>query len=302
MHPPKAHTDGPISHHWAVRLGERIRELRAIAPALTQLGLVEKIGLGSQDVITRLERAAASAVNLEILAGLCRLAVERGRTCDWLLMGRDPLASASREESARAVADQIFAQLMAGKESIPLVRLADAARPQPVSAPTPPAREARPPPVGQRPHLEVQEIGVEQIPEDWQGRYVPIVGRLSAGFGSDTAEAESRPPGWADSYITYEGAPPRAIALRVSGESMLPEFHHGDIVVVDPEQPVAAGQIGAVIYEDPRAGRLARLKRIRPSGKTVVLESLNPAYPPIRLPAKNVYRTCRIVHHHSRAT
>ena len=242
MHPPKSHTDGAGSRDWAVRFGQRIRELRAIAPALTQLGLVEKIGLGSQDVITRLERAQASAVNLEILAGLCRLAVERGRTCDWLLLGRDPVSNASREELVRAVADRIVAEHLAGKDTIPLVRIAE---PQKRPERVPPMAEARQSPrrvqsvghVGfseRGRQVECREVGVEQLSAEWQGSYVPMLGRLSAGFGSDTTEAESRPAGWADTYIEYEGAPPHAVALRVSGESMLPEFHHGDIVVVDP--------------------------------------------------------------------
>jgi len=127
-------------------------------------------------------------------------------------------------------------------------------------------------------------VDAEQLPADWRGRYVPVLGRLSAGEGVDTVEAEEHPPGWATSYLIYTGAPAAGFALRVIGDSMEPDHRDGDMVVVDGSQPVRSG-VCCVIYAR-NGDRVARLKRLRISKGKAHLESTNPNHPAVIVPAK----------------
>ena len=132
-------------------------------------------------------------------------------------------------------------------------------------------------------------VAVEQLPadEDWRGRFVPVLGRLAAGEGVDTVEAEQSPPGWADAFLLYKDAPAAAFALRVVGDSMLPDYRDGDMVVVDPGRPVKSGVCCAIYEHDGE--RAVRLKRVRISRGKTHLESLNPEYKTIDVPAKKVH-------------
>ena len=135
---------------------------------------------------------------------------------------------------------------------------------------------------------------VEQLPKQWAGKFLPIIGRLAAGKGFDTSEAEAYPAGAAYLYLKYSGAPKNAFALNVEGQSMSRRFRHGDMVIVDPDQPADSG-VCVVLTDDGTGQRIARLKRLLLQGPTARLESLNPEYPTISIPAGRVqaYRIWR---------
>lgn len=135
---------------------------------------------------------------------------------------------------------------------------------------------------------------VEQLPKQWAGQFLPIIGKLAAGRGFDTSEAEAYPAGAAYLYLKYSGAPKNAFALNVEGQSMSTRFQHGDMVIVDPDQPADSG-VCVVLTDDGTGQRIARLKRLSVQGPTARLESLNPQYPPISIPARRVqaYRIWR---------
>ncbi|MCE5325673.1 MAG: S24 family peptidase [Planctomycetaceae bacterium] len=130
-------------------------------------------------------------------------------------------------------------------------------------------------------------VDVEQLPHDWPNQYLPIIGRLAAGQGLDTTEAESYPAGLAYQYLRYAGAPHNAFALIIEGQSMMPKFSHGDVVIVDPNRTVDGG-ICAVLTDDGTGQRSARLKRLIQQGPVSLLESLNPAYPSVSVPSERV--------------
>ncbi len=138
-------------------------------------------------------------------------------------------------------------------------------------------------------------VDVEQVPRHWIGQYLPIIGRLAAGRGFDTSEAEAYPAGVASRYLRYHGAPPNAFVLAVEGQSMAPRFRHGDMVIVDPDQSVTGG-LCVILTDDGTGQRTARLKRLVVQGSNASLESLNPAYPTISLAAERV-TACRIWRH-----
>jgi len=136
-------------------------------------------------------------------------------------------------------------------------------------------------------------VTAEDLPDKWHGHFVPLLGCLAAGEGIETAEAEAHPPGWADTFIEFEG-PISAFAVRVVGDSMQPTYHQGDIVIADGAQPVRSG-IACVVY-DTDDGRRARLKRLKVTKRTAVLESINADHPPVKLPATKV-EAYRIIAH-----
>jgi SOS-response transcriptional repressor LexA len=138
-------------------------------------------------------------------------------------------------------------------------------------------------------------VDVEQLPRHWIGQYLPIIGRLAAGKGFDTSEAEAYPAGVACRYLRYQDAPRNAFALAVEGQSMAPQFRHGDMVIVDPDQPAKSGAC-VILTDDGGGQRIARLKRLVVQGSSASLESLNPAYPTISLPAERV-TACTIWRH-----
>lgn len=65
----------------------------------------------------------------------------------------------------------------------------------------------------------------------------------------------------------------------VLGDSMAPEFHQGDVVVIEPEGLATEGSFVLALWQDEWIFR--RLERREGSWH---LQALNPAYPGIALP------------------
>lgn len=261
-------------------MGKRFRELRQAA-GLHQKDIASQFGLGSQNAITRLERGAFTGLTAPVLRGIMAFAAQQGASAEWLLTGIDPLASASRDDLMKALAGQIAEELTT-EQALKLV-------PQDKAEALPPKRKAR---LAARRIVRLYEPGFQQIereqrPARWQGKFVPIIGRLAAGEDADTTEAESFAPGEADAYLVYSGAPKEAFAVRVVGDSMEPDYRDGDMVVVDPGRPATSG-ICCVIYSHDGGDRSARLKRLSVRGKTATLTSLNKQYPPAKVLAADI--------------
>lgn len=68
-------------------------------------------------------------------------------------------------------------------------------------------------------------------------------------------------------------------ALRVVGDSMAPEFLHGNIIVVDPAHPVSSG-VYVVLENGPEEVVFGQYFR---DGERSWLEYLNPEFPHIEL-------------------
>lgn len=139
------------------------------------------------------------------------------------------------------------------------------------------------------------EVDRDELPPDWRGRFLPVIGRLSAGQGVDTTEAEEHAPGWADSFVAHDSAPTGAFALRVVGDSMLPDYADGDMVIVDPARPVEHGVACVIVSEDGE--RRARLKMLTRKGKTVTLVSTNKKHPPLKIPTDKMVAAYAIIKH-----
>ncbi len=107
-------------------------------------------------------------------------------------------------------------------------------------------------------------------------RTVPLIGFAQAG-GQGFFDDGGFPvgSGW-DEIALPDVADPNAYALEISGESMLPVFRDGDIVVVSPAAPVRRGDRVVV---RTRLGEVMAKELRRQSAKRVELGSLNPAHP-----------------------
>ena len=121
---------------------------------------------------------------------------------------------------------------------------------------------------------------------------VPLLGLAQAGTGGffDSAGFPSG-HGWdevplpaADEDGTY--------ALEVTGDSMLPLYRDGDIIVVSPTAQLRRGDRVVVRTKD---GEVMVKILHRQTAKTVELHSLNPDHPPRVLPMKEVEGIGRIV-------
>jgi repressor LexA len=102
---------------------------------------------------------------------------------------------------------------------------------------------------------------------------VPIVGEIACG---QPITAQQNIEGFAElpDGVTAD------FALRCKGESMVPTFQPGDLVLIRQQPEVEPGQIAAVGIDGE-----ATLKRFYKHGDGVVLVADNPAFPPQVYPA-----------------
>lgn len=310
-------------HEPRAGLGLRVRQLRTHL-RLSQSELAERVGADGINTVSNLERGVPRNLAIEHLVGLGKLCLAEGVSLQWLVAGEGPMMAPPAAASPPISPAQAETTWLAALADAVARRLS--ARPAPPATdpvedrtpePAPTETQTKPDDLAQEPPgfrvVELLDPGfrivaTEEIPEDAdpRGQYVPLIGRLSAGAGADTVEAEQFAPGRADAYLIYMGAPEAAFAVRVVGDSMLPDYADGDLVVVDGAKPVRSGV--ACVLVRHAGDRVARLKRIVYKGKIAILESLNPAYPPVRHPARNVAAFAlirhlpRIVHRGDRPT
>lgn len=121
------------------------------------------------------------------------------------------------------------------------------------------------------------------------GRFVvPLLSRVAAGHWSEVV---------AEQHVTDETKafeihwPPvgPAFALEIEGESMLPEFKPGDVIIVDTGiEPIPGDFVVAMLEGQSEA----TFKKYRPRGNdmdgnpVIELTPLNPDYPPLTISSK----------------
>ena len=97
--------------------------------------------------------------------------------------------------------------------------------------------------------------------------HLPIYGTIKCGPGGLAMEELL---GYAESVKD----PATHFCLMCYGDSMLPEFKDGDIVVIHQQEDIETGEIAAVIAD----GEEGTLKRIGKQENVLTLVALNPAY------------------------
>ncbi|QTL02816.1 helix-turn-helix transcriptional regulator [Aquabacter sp. L1I39] len=129
-------------------------------------------------------------------------------------------------------------------------------------------RQATPP--AQRP---AQPGFAEEAPAPARLRTIPHLGLAQAGKGGYFDDA-GFPVGAGWDEIVFPGVEDEhAYALEIAGDSMLPVYREGDIVIVSPTASVRRGD--RVIVKT-REGEVLAKELVRRTARTVELRSLNP--------------------------
>jgi SOS-response transcriptional repressor LexA/transcriptional regulator with XRE-family HTH domain len=121
-------------------------------------------------------------------------------------------------------------------------------------------------------------------------REVPLINKVAAGYPCEFTDL-GYPARVADEYVRCPDlADPDAFAARVVGDSMLPTYAEGDIVVFSPAKPVKAGADCFVRLEPDHASTFKRVyfERDASEAEMIRLQPLNNAYPPRIVPREHV--------------
>ncbi len=106
---------------------------------------------------------------------------------------------------------------------------------------------------------------------------VPLINRVAAGYPRDFTDLNF-PARVADEYVSCPDlSDPTAFAARVVGESMLPDYQEGDVVVFSPAAEVVDGCDCFVRLEPDHA---CTFKRVFFDNGSLRLQPLNPKFPP----------------------
>jgi phage repressor protein C with HTH and peptisase S24 domain len=130
------------------------------------------------------------------------------------------------------------------------------------------------------------------------GQLVPVINRVSAGYPVDFDDM-GYPVGIADDYVRCPDLhDPNTFAVRVVGDSMIPKFMEGDIVVFSPAADVQAGDDCFVRFSQPHECTFKRVF-FEPDGK-VRLQPRNETYAPQIIDGSRIngmYRAAIRFHH-----
>lgn len=125
-----------------------------------------------------------------------------------------------------------------------------------------------------------------------QAPTVPLIGFAQAGAGGFFDDAGfPAGHGW-DLVEVPDRSRDGAYALSVQGDSMLPLYRNGDVLIVEPGATVRRGD--RVVVKTATGEVMAKLLT-RQTSKLLELASLNPDHPPRTLPMREVEWIARIV-------
>ena len=121
---------------------------------------------------------------------------------------------------------------------------------------------------------------------------VPVIGLAEAGAGGFFDDG-GYPVGEGWDEIAFPGVEDEhAYALEISGDSMIPAYRDGDIIVVSPSTQFRRGDRVVVKTKD---GEVMAKELKRRTTKTIELKSLNSTHAERTLPLKEVEWIARIV-------
>jgi phage repressor protein C with HTH and peptisase S24 domain len=123
-------------------------------------------------------------------------------------------------------------------------------------------------------------------------RPLPLIGLAQAGDGGFFDDGGFPVGGGWDEIDFPAVADSHAYALEISGDSMVPAYRDGDIVIVSPGAPVRRGDRVVV---KTTGGEILAKELKRQTAKTIELKSLNPAHPDRNIPLQDLRWIARIV-------
>jgi phage repressor protein C with HTH and peptisase S24 domain len=107
-------------------------------------------------------------------------------------------------------------------------------------------------------------------------RSIPLIGLTQAGSNGFFDDGGYPVGGGWDEVSLPEVGDPNAYALEISGDSMVPVFRDGDLIIVSPAAPIRRGDRVVVRTTD---GQVMAKQLTRRSARRVELRSLNPSHP-----------------------
>jgi transcriptional regulator with XRE-family HTH domain len=116
-----------------------------------------------------------------------------------------------------------------------------------------------------------------QLPPGMKAKYVPLIAMAQCGplmawdDGGYTGEG----------YLAFNPADPRAFAVTLSGDSMIPRIEPGDVALIYPSKPPKNGCVVIARLNEDNGGDVM-LKLYQSNGDRITLSSYNPAYPPMQ--------------------
>ncbi|MCE9590189.1 MAG: S24 family peptidase [Planctomycetes bacterium] len=129
---------------------------------------------------------------------------------------------------------------------------------------------------------------------------VPLINKVAAGYPRDFTDLD-HPVKIADEYVSCPGVnDPTAFAARVVGDSMLPDYREGDIVVFSPRAKTADGDDCFVRLEPDHECTFKRIFFETAGRKQMIrLQPLNPQFPPRTVERQHVaglYKAVMVMH------
>ncbi len=132
---------------------------------------------------------------------------------------------------------------------------------------------------------------------------IPLINKVAAGYPREFTDL-GYPARAADEYIrSPDIADPDAFACRVVGDSMMPDYREGDIVIFSPSRPVKSGMDCFARIEPDHETTFKRIYFERADaageagmddgggeqgGELIRLQPLNPAYPARTFPREQI--------------
>lgn len=147
-------------------------------------------------------------------------------------------------------------------------------------------------------HLQAGSLATSTpTPEDSfppQSSSIPLLGFAQAGAGGFFDDG-GFPAGQGWDVVDFPAGPPRrsgVYALEVQGESMLPLYRDGDVLIVEPGAQVRRGDRVVV---KTREGEIMAKVLFRQSARNIELLSLNPDHPNRSFEMADVEWVARII-------
>jgi len=148
--------------------------------------------------------------------------------------------------------------------------------------------------------LDASGASVEEFSDLLTGRkgqpprrkQIPLLGLAQAGKGGYFDDS-GFPVGSGWEEIDVPGVTDsNAYALEITGDSMLPVYREGDVIIVSPSATIRKGDRVAVKTVD---GQVMAKTMQRQTAKTVELVSINPAHEPKTIDMKDIDWIARII-------
>lgn len=120
-------------------------------------------------------------------------------------------------------------------------------------------------------------------------RPIPVLNYAQCGGWRDFTDLDY-PPGIAQRYEFAETPDPNAFYVVATGDSMVGgRIEEGDLLLVSPNTPVESGDVVLAKSEEG-----ITVKKFYPKGNFVILQPLNPDYPPLMVQPDENFRVYKI--------